>query len=145
MKLISVGRLLVVGCAAVSLAGCATLRKKENPETAALKSQVSDLQGQVQQKDAEIDSLRKALSRTTEERYAISRQESKVTESSAVPSATQIQTALCNAGYTIEIDGKLGKQTRSAIRDFQKANGLTVDGKVGKKTWAQLEPFLNKQ
>ncbi|HQQ06618.1 MAG TPA: peptidoglycan-binding domain-containing protein, partial [Candidatus Omnitrophota bacterium] len=42
-------------------------------------------------------------------------------------------------------DGKLGKQTRSAIRDFQKANGLTVDGKVGKKTWAQLEPFLNKQ
>ncbi|HOU36224.1 MAG TPA: peptidoglycan-binding protein [Candidatus Omnitrophota bacterium] len=139
-----VGQFLIIGCAVMVLAGCATMRKKENPETLALKDQVSDLQKQVQQKDAEIDSLRKALSRTTEEKYAVSKAERAIESGSSVPSVTQIQTALCNAGYTIEVDGKLGRQTRAAIKDFQKANGLTVDGKVGRKTWAQLEPYLNK-
>lgn len=145
MKSERVGQFLIIGCVVVTLAGCATMRKKENPETLAMKDQVADLQKQVQQKDAEIESLRRALSRTTEEKYAVAKKERSIEESSTVPSVTQIQTALCNAGYTIEVDGKLGRQTRAAIKDFQKANGLTVDGKVGKKTWAQLEPYLNKQ
>lgn len=145
MKSERVGQFLIIGCVVVTLAGCATMRKKENPETLAMKDQVADLQKQVQQKDAEIESLRRALSRTTEEKYAVAKKERSIEESSSVPSVTKIQTALCNAGYTIEVDGKLGRQTRAAIKDFQKANGLTVDGKVGKKTWAQLEPYLNKQ
>jgi peptidoglycan hydrolase-like protein with peptidoglycan-binding domain len=42
------------------------------------------------------------------------------------------------------VDGKMGKQTRKAVRDFQRANGLVVDGKVGKKTWSLLEPYFTR-
>jgi len=59
------------------------------------------------------------------------------------PDATQIQTALKNAGlYTGAIDGKIGPLSRKAIIEFQKANGLQADGKVGPKTWAVLEKYL---
>jgi len=61
-----------------------------------------------------------------------------------VPSVSQIQTALRRAGYGISVDGKMGKQTRKAVRDFQRANGLEADGKVGKKTWALLEPYFTR-
>lgn len=35
-------------------------------------------------------------------------------------------------------DGIFGNLTDEAVREFQKANGLTVDGIVGDKTWAKL-------
>lgn len=35
-------------------------------------------------------------------------------------------------------DGSLGSATDSAVRAFQKANGLEVDGCCGPKTWAKL-------
>jgi peptidoglycan hydrolase-like protein with peptidoglycan-binding domain len=60
------------------------------------------------------------------------------------PKATEIQTALKNAGfYNGPIDGKIGPKTKTAIEEFQKANGLKVDGKVGTKTWAILSKHLN--
>ncbi len=59
------------------------------------------------------------------------------------PSATDIQTALKNAGfYTGAIDGKIGPKSTAAIEAFQKANGLAADGKVGPKTWAVLGRYL---
>lgn len=52
---------------------------------------------------------------------------------------TQIQTRLKNWGYyTGEVDGIFGSQTESAVRYFQKRNGLTVDGIVGRQTLAAL-------
>lgn len=55
----------------------------------------------------------------------------------------QIQTALKNAGfYKGEIDGKIGPQTKKAIKAFQKAKGLAPDGVVGPKTWEELEKYL---
>lgn len=58
----------------------------------------------------------------------------------------KIQEALKIAGfYQGEIDGKIGPQTKKAIRDFQAAKGLAVDGKVGPKTWAELEKVLAEQ
>ncbi len=58
----------------------------------------------------------------------------------------KIQEALKIAGYYQgEIDGKVGPQTKKAIRDFQSAKGLVVDGKVGPKTWAELERILAEQ
>ncbi|MBR4942271.1 MAG: spore cortex-lytic enzyme, partial [Clostridia bacterium] len=51
----------------------------------------------------------------------------------------QIQTKLKNWGYyTGEIDGIFGSQTDSAVRYFQKRNGLAVDGIVGRQTLAAL-------
>ena len=50
-----------------------------------------------------------------------------------------LQAALKRAGYDPgALDGKLGKKTRSAVKAFQKKNGLTADGVVGEKTWAAL-------
>jgi len=61
------------------------------------------------------------------------------------PAATEIQTALQNAGfYTGAIDGKIGAKTKKAIAEFQKANGLTPDGKVGPKTWGVLSKYLTQ-
>jgi len=54
-----------------------------------------------------------------------------------------IQLALKNANfYTGPIDGKIGKNTKKAIREFQKANGLIPDGIVGKKTRERLMEYL---
>ncbi|HOY10851.1 MAG TPA: peptidoglycan-binding domain-containing protein, partial [Candidatus Omnitrophota bacterium] len=56
---------------------------------------------------------------------------------------TQIQTALKKAGfYKGEVDGRLGPQTRKAIRAFQKENGLKPDSVVGLKTWEDLKEYL---
>lgn len=58
----------------------------------------------------------------------------------------KIQQALLSAGYNPgPVDGKMGRMTQKAIRDFQEANSLSVDGKVGPKTWAKLAPFLNTE
>ena len=38
---------------------------------------------------------------------------------------------------------KTGKTTKKAIKEFQKANGLTTDGIVGKQTWLRLKKYLN--
>ncbi|MEE0867796.1 MAG: peptidoglycan-binding protein, partial [Clostridia bacterium] len=46
-----------------------------------------------------------------------------------------IQTKLKNWGYySGSIDGVYGWQTESAVKSFQKKNGLTVDGVAGEKT-----------
>nr|DAI41048.1 MAG TPA: N acetylmuramidase [Caudoviricetes sp.] len=51
----------------------------------------------------------------------------------------ELQTLLDKHGFPCgEIDGVFGPETDTAVRLFQKANGLTVDGKVGEKTWAAL-------
>jgi len=58
----------------------------------------------------------------------------------------QIQKALKHAGfYKGAIDGKVGPRTKSAIREFQKANGLTADGSVGDKTWQALKTYLKDE
>lgn len=41
-------------------------------------------------------------------------------------------------------DGKMGPQTRSAIRDFQKKAGIDVDGDVGPDTRRALAQHLNE-
>ncbi|MDD5634414.1 MAG: peptidoglycan-binding domain-containing protein [Candidatus Omnitrophica bacterium] len=56
-----------------------------------------------------------------------------------------IQLALKDAGfYNGAIDGEIGKNTKKAIKDFQKANGLQVDGTVGPKTKELLLRYLKQ-
>jgi len=55
----------------------------------------------------------------------------------------QVQIALQKAGfYKGKIDGKIGPQTKEAIKAFQKAKGLKADGAVGAQTWAELNKYL---
>lgn len=63
------------------------------------------------------------------------------------PSVEMLQLALLRAGYNIKgsnngIDGIFGNSTESAVRQFQRDNGLTVDGIVGAATWKKLIPYI---
>lgn len=61
------------------------------------------------------------------------------------PTKREIQQALKGAGfYQGGVDGKIGPQTREAIKEFQRANGLRVDGVVGRQTWERLAPYLDQ-
>lgn len=47
-----------------------------------------------------------------------------------------IQRFLTMQGYNLEIDGKMGRQTQAALRDWQSKNGLKADGLWGNNTEA---------
>lgn len=115
------------------LSGCVTTRRSNEFEIQGLRNQVSALESQLRVKDDELNSLREPAIKNTD-------------EIKGQPKAKEVQIALENAGYAIgKIDGKIGKQTREAIRAFQKENNLPVDGKIGKKTWSLLKDYLNKK
>ncbi|HBB32641.1 MAG TPA: peptidoglycan-binding protein [Cyanobacteria bacterium UBA8803] len=60
-------------------------------------------------------------------------------EGSSGPLVKQLQKKLQEKGYNPgTIDGVFGLGTKSAVRAFQKANGLEADGVVGQKTWKAL-------
>ncbi len=126
------------------LSGCATMRKNKNLEVQGLKNQVSALETQIQAKDREIEGLRNVLTNRSmvEEKKA----KKVIPEVKSHPNTRQIQMALKNAGYEPgTIDGKMGKQTKEAIKAFQKANDLKADGRVGKQTWGLLQEYLYKK
>lgn len=55
----------------------------------------------------------------------------------------QVQLALKKSGYYQgNIDGKLGIQTNTAIKNFQGAKSLKADGIAGQKTWEELKKYL---
>lgn len=129
----------------VSLSGCATFGKKKDLETQGLKNEISALETQLQNKDREILTLREDLDRVMQERIVPVKEQVSI-EPKSRPNAKQVQMALRNAGYNPgKIDGRMGKQTREAIRSFQGANNLVADGKVGKKTWELLRNYLEKK
>jgi len=135
----------------VSLSGCATGRKKTDLEIQGLRNQISVLETQILSKDEEINSLKESLSRvqeTQQQEVTVKKVSKKkiIGEVKSRPNAKQIQIALENAGYNPgAVDGRMGKQTRDAIKAFQKANGLVADGKVGKQTWNLLRGYLYKK
>lgn len=51
----------------------------------------------------------------------------------------ELQTALNRAGCNLEVDGKFGQATYTAVISFQGLYDLTVDGKAGPQTMAKLE------
>ncbi|EDY56806.2 MULTISPECIES: serine/threonine-protein kinase [Streptomyces] len=53
----------------------------------------------------------------------------------------QVQCMLTKRGYSVGgsgVDGEFGRDTQSAVKQFQSAKGLEVDGQVGPNTWAAL-------
>lgn len=55
---------------------------------------------------------------------------------------TKIQQALIDAGFPLPqfgADGSFGNETKSAIKDFQRASSLVDDGKVGRATMSALD------
>ena len=55
---------------------------------------------------------------------------------------TLAQTLLIQRGYDLApygADGKFGAKTETAVKAFQRKNGLTADGIIGRNTWAALD------
>lgn len=50
----------------------------------------------------------------------------------------ELQRRLNANGFQLDVDGVWGDNTESAVRKYQKQNGLAVDGIVGSNTWASL-------
>ncbi|MDH6440585.1 serine/threonine protein kinase [Streptomyces sp. SAI-144] len=53
----------------------------------------------------------------------------------------QVQCMLTKRGYSVGgsgVDGEFGRDTQSAVKQFQSVKGLEVDGQVGPNTWAAL-------
>ena len=92
-----------------------------------------------------LPSEKKTVDIKSEEEIAKIRgpQEKAIKEKFPKDRKKQIQIALQKAGfYKGKIDGKIGPQTKEAIRAFQKAKGLKADGGVGAQTWAELNKYL---
>lgn len=138
---------------AVSLAGCATTAcKQKDLELQGLKNHVSLLETQIQTKDEEIKGLQEAVAKSNEQQAAaISAPVTKETAGSSEMKShrltvKEIQTALKNAGYDPgKIDGHIGKQTRDALKAFQKAHNLVANGKSNKKTRDALSVYLSEK
>lgn len=135
----------------IALGGCATARKQSGLEIQGLRNQINALETQLQARDSEISALKESLDKFQKEKAAAERARKSpahktVYGTESQPTARQIQTALKNAGYYFgAIDGKIGRQTRLAIKEFQRANNLKVSGKVGEQTWNLLRGYLGKK
>ncbi len=138
-----VSRILLTSIIIFTLTGCATSRKTATgSEVEELQTKISDLEKQLQEKDDEVRDLEERLSKIKEPLSEEIVNSQEVDISKVTPK--KIQTALKNAGfYSGTIDGKIGKKTKEAIKEFQKANSLKPDGIVGKQTWARLQKYLN--
>lgn len=51
----------------------------------------------------------------------------------------ELQKLLNQSGYKLTEDGIFGTNTKNAVLDYQKKNGLAVDGIVGVNTWGALD------
>ena len=139
------------------LAGCSTVPKRVN----ALETKVNTLEAQVnsvEQKQAAIEG------QTSESRESVAYLKGRVDArgpSTVVVEGAQgnggyvyksgkkvlthndIQLALKNAGfYNGPVDGKIGRETKRAIRKFQKANRLKATGRVNAETESLLLQYL---
>ena len=114
-----------------------------NSQVQQLQMQISELESESQRRDEEIYRLEKELAKAQGQTPKKAASANEPIGTSKKITRKNIQTALKNAGlYDGPIDGKIGKNTKKAIKEFQRLNGLTPDGIAGKKTWVKLQEFL---
>lgn len=132
-------RIIFVILLVIGLAGCATTSPRvSTASNEELQARINELERIVEQKDEEIRSL--------EGQTLVSQRDIAVTnvsdEEFTKLTPKMIQSALKSAGfYSGSVDGKIGKNTRRAIREFQRNNGLKADGVVGRMTWSRLKGY----
>lgn len=152
-------RFLVLLCMlTLTLSGCAGARLNkgaDKPKAMTPAERIAELERQVQTKDQEIIKIQQELDRLHAREAAAAEAETEgasygaVSNMKAAPSSgalrvpgvtvTELQRALEAAGHDPgTIDGRFGNKTKTAVRNFQREQGLKVDGVVGQKTWGAL-------
>jgi len=126
--------IVFAGLFLLSVTGCATQNVAATKDQD-LKAKVASLEEQLRAKDEEIRNLQDNSGKSTSDVSG-----GAVTEKL---SGKQIQQALKKAGYYKgTVDGKMGGQTKKALKKFQHACGLKADGVAGKRTMVELEKYL---
>ncbi len=122
-------RSLAVMCITLAVTGCATTRPK--PAAPDANAQIADMQAQIQAKDQEIQDLRYQLDsrqQALSNNFASggSSDKKNILRVAGV-TPMDLQKALLRAGYDPgPLDGRLGKKSRSAVKAFQRKNGLKI-------------------
>lgn len=142
---------LFVG-AAVFVAGCATTKPRRPDPGAEQQNQIVQMQAQLQAKDHEIQELQSKLEAYEQALQDTSGYSGFAGGSSRTPSVKSsiirvsgvsvedVQKALIRAGFDPgPVDGRAGKKTKAAVREFQRRHNLKADGLVGEKTWSRLK------
>ena len=118
----------------LSLSGCATTRS----------SSTATLENRVQVLETKVGTLETNLASTPQGSVSMSETSAGSSVSCEKLTNKQIQKALKNAGYYDgNIDGKMGRKTKTAIKEFQKNNGLKADGVAGRNTKEKLLKYLS--
>ena len=140
-----------------TISGCSSAQKKLSEDVKGVKIKVDTLETRVEgveTKQSEVERLAMERAEKVEELKAekAARASSGKTNVGIKEKRSrkdkerikELQACLKNAGfYKGEADGVKGRKTRSSIRKFQSANGLTADGVVGKRTWEALSKYTS--
>ena len=134
-----------------TVVGCASTRQTSLNQ---MELRIGELERQVAQKDDEIGDLQDEVDQLSSELKRKQKASLDVVDVSSSSkkynniirvnaSPGQVQIALKKAGYYDgAIDGKIGSNTKSAIMQFQKDNGLKADGVIGRQTWEKLQSHV---
>ncbi|MFA5059972.1 MAG: peptidoglycan-binding protein [Candidatus Omnitrophota bacterium] len=132
----------VIGLMAVAvlfLAGCATTQKAQESQMQQLQDRITYLESELDKTHQQVQGLESELVKTQEASVVAAPKTTHKNIRVEGVSVSDVQAALKNAGhYSGNIDGKMGPQTKEAVKAFQAANDLNPDGVVGKKTWSLL-------
>lgn len=143
-KHVQFSALIVAGV--VLTAGCASTRARKADPQMDQQAQMAQMQSDLAAKDQQIQELQYQLqgqqsalsSQSNFSSDSVSSKSSSYIRVSGV-SVRQVQQALLNKGYDPgPVDGKMGKKTKSAIKQFQRSNNLKADGIIGQRTWSRL-------
>jgi outer membrane murein-binding lipoprotein Lpp len=140
-----------------TVSGCSSAQKKLSEDVKGIRTKVDTLETRVEgveTKQSEVERLAMEQAQRVEELKAerAARSSSGRTNVGIKEKRShkdkgrikEVQACLKNAGfYKGEVDGVKGRKTRSAIKKFQEANGLTADGVVGKRTWEALSKYTS--
>ena len=130
----------------VLTAGCASTKARKADPQMDQQAQMVQMQSDLAAKDQQIQELQYQLqgqqsSLSNQSNFSTSSGSGKSSSYIRVSgvSVSQVQQALLNKGYDPgPVDGKMGKKTKRAIKDFQRNSNLKADGIIGQKTWSRL-------
>jgi len=152
---------LIVGMVLIgSLTGCATAQKPT--ATNQMQIRMTQMERQLEDQDRDIAELKYAVEGLAKGiqklvNSIMSQKSSKTASAHRLKASSsgsegilrvsvtpqEVQKALKNSGYYDgAIGGKLGPDSQSAIKAFQKDHDLKNDGIIGKKTWTELKNYL---